>query len=263
MFKINLQLFSEEESGVNESAAAEQTTETTTETQLSQEETGVETQSAAETNEGFEKAFAARLKDATAKERDKARDELIAEMYGETYGIRKYAEYQKAVEQQRRQAEVQQYANDNGMTEEEAKEKLEDKQRLQSVESELKLTKRMMSLDKEKAPHKDKKYFKELEAEVDQLVIDNAQRGVDISWEAAFTFIRGGKVDEFENQAVSSAVKSTVANIHDRAKRGVVSADGNVGEDVDTSDVNMDMAKAFGTNPTKIAKYVKQQLKGS
>jgi hypothetical protein len=50
--------------------------------------------------------------------------------------------------------------------------------------------------------------------------------------------------------------KRTVADIQDRAKRGVVKPDS--GDD-DTNDVNIDtdMARAFGTDPKKIAKYVK------
>lgn len=42
-------------------------------------------------------AFARRLKEATAK----AKDELIAEMYGETHGIYTYADYQKALAEQK------------------------------------------------------------------------------------------------------------------------------------------------------------------
>jgi hypothetical protein len=73
--------------GVNESVAAGQTTEqnvqeTTqqgTGEQQTQENSGVETKPAAGVNEGVEKAFAARLKEATEKAKQEARDAYIAE----------------------------------------------------------------------------------------------------------------------------------------------------------------------------------------
>lgn len=72
---INLQLFAEEGSGVNEPVAAEQenTAEETSEVMTQEQpQTGVEQQPAAGENEGVEKAFAARL----AKERARLEAEL-------------------------------------------------------------------------------------------------------------------------------------------------------------------------------------------
>ena len=58
-------------------------------------------------------AFSHRLKEETEKARNTERDNLIAEMYGESHGIRTYAEYQKAVAEQQRQAEIQRLVQEN------------------------------------------------------------------------------------------------------------------------------------------------------
>ena len=56
-------------------------------------------------------AFARRLKEATAK----AKDELIAEMYGETHGIYTYADYQKALAEQKAAEERQKFQEETGL----------------------------------------------------------------------------------------------------------------------------------------------------
>lgn len=45
-------------------------------------------------------AFARRLSEATTKAQKQARDELIAEMYGESHGIKTYEEYKEAIKEQ-------------------------------------------------------------------------------------------------------------------------------------------------------------------
>lgn len=60
-----------------------------------------------------ERAFAARL----AKERDRiaqeTRDALIAELYGQSHGIKTYEDYKKAAENYRRQAELEKLVRQN------------------------------------------------------------------------------------------------------------------------------------------------------
>lgn len=167
------------------------------------------------------------------------------------------------LEQRKLQEEAKQYAETNGLTEEEAADRLKDKQRLQALETELKSTKRLTTLEKEKEPFKEKLYFKELEPEIDQLIAENAQKGIDISVEATYFYLRGQKLEELMSKETEKTVKSTVANIHDRARRGVVTQDSSHGDDLDTSEVDVEMAKAFGTDPKKIASYVKKQTKRS
>lgn len=127
-------------SGVNESVAAEPTQESTstvhsnsddnffydesdnvaepsedmTEPQQGQETTGVETKAVAEPNANVEKAFAARLKEATAKARQEARDAWIAEQGYEWKGkqIATEAEYRNAIKEKELEDTIRnQYSN--------------------------------------------------------------------------------------------------------------------------------------------------------
>ena len=97
--KMDLQLFAEDET-------VETTTEETT-TEETTKETSAETTETTEQTETNEpdvtttQAFARRLKEATTK----AKDELIAEMYGESHGIHTYAEYQAALAREQAEAE--------------------------------------------------------------------------------------------------------------------------------------------------------------
>jgi hypothetical protein len=57
--------------------------------------------------------YAAIRREAETKAKEKARDELIAEMYGESHGIRTYADYQKALEEAARQEEIDRLVQQN------------------------------------------------------------------------------------------------------------------------------------------------------
>lgn len=148
---FDLQLFAEQ-SGVEDTAAAgqetaEETTEETTEAteerteesaseETTEKTTGDNDQSAAET-EPVEKAFAARLKEATTKERQKARDELIAEMYGESHGIHTYEDYQKALREQEEKEKFNELVKNN-IPEDLAKEIMEGRKFREQLEAERK-----------------------------------------------------------------------------------------------------------------------------
>ena len=71
-------------------------------------------------------AFAKVRREAEAKAKAQARDEMIAEMYGESHGIRTYAEYQAAVQRQK-EAEALQEMVEKSIPEEYAKEILESR----------------------------------------------------------------------------------------------------------------------------------------
>jgi hypothetical protein len=68
-----------------------------------------ETTSVPQTDVTQTQVFAHRLKDETSKAEQRARDALIAEMYGESHGIRTYAEYQAATQRQREAEDRQRY----------------------------------------------------------------------------------------------------------------------------------------------------------
>lgn len=92
-----------ENTGVNESVAAEQTdtTQAVDNIQQTQENTGVESKPDAGANEKVERAFAARLKEATEKAKQEARDEYIASQGYEWNGkpITTEAEYTQALKE--------------------------------------------------------------------------------------------------------------------------------------------------------------------
>jgi hypothetical protein len=58
--------------------------------------------------------FAAIRREAEQKAATKAKDEMIAEMYGESHGIYTYADYQKALADQKAQEQRQQFQDENG-----------------------------------------------------------------------------------------------------------------------------------------------------
>lgn len=164
------------------------------------------------------------------------------------------------LEQQAQQQRVEQYAVDHGITEEDARRDLDKDRRLQELESEVKITKRLQTLNQEKAAIKDKIYFSELEPEIDQLVTDNARKGVDISVEAAYHYLRGQRLEELMGQTKDKAVKKTLADVQDRMNRGLTT--GSESQEADqTANVDTEMTSAFGTDPKRIAAYVKQELK--
>jgi hypothetical protein len=169
--------------------------------------------------------------------------------------------YLEAVERAEMEAEAVEYARTNNLTAEEAQRELARDKRVQALEHEVKVTKLLSNLEAEKTPYRDKMYFKELESEIDKLVKESAMRGQKLDVEVAFNFLRGQKLDELMSKAKSETAKSTVAKIHDRARRGPTSSDGASGDDVDTTDVDLKMAQAFGNDPKAIAKYVKKAIK--
>lgn len=188
-----------------------------------------------------------------------ARDAYIAEQGYMWNGkpITTEAEYKQALKWQQ---EAERYATEKGVTPEEAHRELEKDRRLQDLETETKLTKRLLTLDQEKKPLKDKVYFSELEPEIDQLVTENAKKGIDISVEAAYYYLRGQRLEELIGQEKGKAVKSTLANVQDRLNRGLTSGSEGAATDVDVP-INSDMAAAFGNDPKRIAKYVKDKIK--
>jgi len=166
-----------------------------------------------------------------------------------------------SLEQQIQQQQVEQYASEHDLTEEDAKREVERDRRLQELETETKMTKRLLTLNQEKAPLKDKIFFKELESEIDQLVTENAKRGVDVNVETAYHYLRGQKLEELMGQEKGKAVKSTIADVQDRMKRGgIVTGSESASADI-VDGINTAMAAAFGNDPKEIAKYVKQQIK--
>jgi len=83
------------------------------------------------------------------------------------------------------------------------------------------------------------------------------QKGYELS--DAYYKVNKSKVLE---KTQKDAEKRTIANVQDRLKRGITGASDNInGDDADASDVDVEMARAFGNDPKEIAKYVKKTIK--
>jgi|GEM_PF-5036555 len=84
------------------------TTESTSEVQASTE--GVVTEPQQDITQT--QAFSHRLKEESSKAEQRARDSVIAEMYGESHGIKTYSDYQSAIEAERVRVEAEQKGYD-------------------------------------------------------------------------------------------------------------------------------------------------------
>jgi hypothetical protein len=145
--QIDLQLFAEGEGEPAIEPTTEPETEPTTEpvTEPTQEP-------AKEPDITATQAFARRLKEATTK----AKDELIAEMYGETHGIYTYADYQKALAEQKAAAERAKIQEEIGIDPDalkpvfqQWKESDPDFQELKAIRAEKNITKALTDLNSE------------------------------------------------------------------------------------------------------------------
>jgi hypothetical protein len=170
-------------------------------------------------------------------------------------------EYLKTQKQEQEIAgELQQMLVDNpGMTEAVAKRLLIQEQEIKSIKQRDSQRDFDAVILSQKAELKDKPFFKELEADIDVMV--KKAPGVDVK--TAYNYLKGERFDELLEQAKKNTQKSTIADLHDKAKRGITSSSEGLGEDVDISDVNVGMARAFGNDPKEIAKYKNRELKRS
>jgi hypothetical protein len=200
------------------------------------------------------------------READEARKELarldawVTDNFGKSHNLHTWKDYRAAIQAQKEQEKVEKYAADKGLTEDEARRDLDKDRRLKELETKTKLTERLLTLDQEKKPLKDEPFFTELESEIDQLVTDNAKKGIDVSVEAAYRYLVGSRLKELLSQEKGKAVKKTLADVQDRLNRGLTSDSEGAASDSDIP-INSDMAAAFGNDPKKIAKYVKDKIK--
>ena len=76
----------------------------------------------------------------------------------------------------------------------------------------------------------------------------------------AFFYVNRKNFKTLMDEAKTKAQKKTLADVHDRARRGIVNPESE-GEDVDITDIDTEMASAFGNDPKEIAKYKKSKLR--
>jgi hypothetical protein len=170
-------------------------------------------------------------------------------------------EYLRTQKQEREMAgELQHMLDENpDMTEAVAKRLLRQDQEIKAIKQRDSQREFSTVIQSQKAELKDKPFFKELEADIDKMVA--AAPGIDVK--TAYNYLKGERFDELLEQAKKNTKKSTIADLHDKAKRGITSSSEGLGDDVDVSGVDVNMARAFGNDPKEIAKYKKQALKRS
>lgn len=159
-------------------------------------------------------AFARRLKEATTK----AKDELIAEMYGESHGIYTYADYQKALAEQREAQEKQHYQEQYGIDPDAIKPIVEKMlksdpryQRLEQMEKEANITAAITNFDKE-FPELGVKTFDDIAKlpNIDK-IYDYVNRGLTLN-EAYKLANYGDVVSKTAQTAQQEAIKKIAAN---------------------------------------------------
>lgn len=251
------------ETGVKETPAAEvQTTETqetqkATETQETSEpktQTGVEKPAAAEQEDGIEKAFAARL----AKERQKIEQQHTATLQrvAKASGFPDVESYLAAVESAEKEAEAEAQAKLYQENPTEAIEKAVERKLAARDEQQRVYQQKMAELEK-------KPFFADLKADITGIYNDSFKNGQTLDLDTVYNFVLGQRAPELIEKAQKAASQSTIAQVQDRAKRGLVSNDSSHADDIDVSEIDVEMANAFGNDPKEVAKYVKQQTKRS
>jgi hypothetical protein len=113
------------------------------------------------------------------------------------------------------------------------------------------------NLIKQKESLKNERFFSILEPEINAVV---KQTGVDAR--TAYIYLRGEKFDELLTQEAGTAKKAAIADIQDKAKRGVgsISSDGG-GNDIEITDDIKEMAQSVGISPQKLLERLKNNGK--
>jgi hypothetical protein len=111
----------------------------------------------------------------------------------------------------------------------------------------------------QKSELKDKPYFKDLEPDIDKLIVSNP----DVDVKTAYKYLIGENLERLMKQTKSQTEKQTIANMQDNARRRSIPSGASDGLDVGSvlSQDGIEMANAFGNDPKKIAQRVKETLK--
>lgn len=160
---------------------------------------------------------------------------------------------------QKIEQEAQTKADLLGVTPKIAKEMIQQKMMLEDLQRrDLSREQERINLQ-QKTELKDKPFFKELEDDINTMVANVP--GVDVK--TAYYYVRGEKMEELLGKEKSNTTKRVVADMQDRAKykNSAINNDAPSGDSETLSREAMEMALAFGNDPKKISKYVKENLK--
>lgn len=161
------------------------------------------------------------------------------------------------LEQEKLKQEAQVFAEQNQVSEEFARQQVEQNNELQQLKKEVAMSKALASYEVEKAALKDKPFFSELESEIETLVKSEASQGKSINAQTAYKFLVGENLDRL----LATTQQSTIASVQDKMKRGLPISDSDSSESGGKVQINQRMANIFGNDPKEIMAYKKKHLK--
>lgn len=179
---------------------------------------------------------------------------LVAELeslYGQP--IEAILPQMKAQHKAQLEAQVKQYAEANGLTDELARDLLETKTQLQTIRYQSQQSQRQAAIAKQKAELRAEPFFKELEADVDDLVAGDSN----LDFRTAFIYLRGERVPQLLKKQDAATEQRVIGDVRKRAKTKVASQTTSGETTAGLSESNRRWAKIFGIPESELAKRVK------
>lgn len=191
------------------------------------------------------------VRERLARDRKSQNVAELESLYGQS--IESILPQLKAQRQAYFEAQVKQYAENNGLTEELARDLLAMKTELTNTRYAGLQSQRQAAIAKQKADLRAEPFFKELEADVDDLVAGDPN----LDFRTAFIYLRGERVPQLLKQKETATEQRVIGDVHKRAKTKV-GTQTTSGETVNGLTKRQQFwAKEFGIPPTELAKRVK------
>jgi hypothetical protein len=159
----------------------------------------------------------------------------------------------KAQQKAQFEAQVKQYAEANGLTDELARDLLETKTELHNIRYQSQQSQRQAAIAKQKAELRAEPFFKELESDVDDLVAGDPN----LDFRTAFIYLRGERVPQLLKQKETATEQRVIGDVRKRAKTKVASQTTSGETTAGLSESNRRWAKIFGIPESELAKRVK------
>jgi hypothetical protein len=155
-------------------------------------------------------------------------------------------------------------ADAEGLTEEQAEKMLRWEADKKIADEKAKILAKFETIQRQKETLKTDRLYSVLAPEVEKVI---SQRP-DLDFQTVYYHMKGMRGEELSKKVETDAVKRTLANVHDRARRKSVGgsaggADEHVTPTAVLSREGMEMSAAFGIDPRKIAKRVKEHQKNT
>jgi len=153
---------------------------------------------------------------------------------------------------------VQNFAYEEGVSEEFARQLLTARAKEKIVEEKERVRQRNENIKRTKDSLRKEAFFNELEADLDKMISANP----DIDIKTAYKFLKGDKFDELMSNREKTAEKRAIANVQDNLRRRNI---GSSEYDSTSTEGLSDFAKSFnafaGIDSREVAKHVKNRKK--